>query len=66
MSRSDWVSEKEEVKEEAFQYIETKEDLIKEIQTRADMFATDHSGVVIPQDVAGVLYLLWKVLKMMP
>lgn len=60
------MTEKEEKKEEAFQYIETKEDLIKEIQTRADMFASDQSGIVIPQDVAGVLYLLWKVLKMLP
>jgi len=60
------MTEKEEKKEEAFQYIETKADLIKEIQTRADIFATDNSGIVIPQDVAGVLYLLWKVLKMIP
>lgn len=52
--------------EEAFQYIESKDDLIKEIQARAEMFASDQSGIVIPQDVAGVLYLLWKVLKMIP
>lgn len=58
--------DKEEKKEEVFQFIETKEDLIKEIQARADMFATDQSGIVIPQDIAGVLYLLWKVLKMIP
>lgn len=60
------MTEKEEKKEEVFQYIETKEDLIKEIQTRAEIFANDQSGIVIPQDVAGVLYLMWKVLKMIP
>ncbi len=60
------MTEKEEKKEEAFQFIETKEDLIKEVQARAELFATDQSGIVIPQDLAGVLYLLWKVLKMLP
>jgi hypothetical protein len=60
------MTEKEEKKEEVFQFIETKEDLIKEVQARAELFATDQSGIVIPQDLAGVLYLLWKVLKMLP